>query len=148
MPEASVHRNARQPSTESANPATTSPSPLSASAAEDPPPGRAPRATMPSKVGASHSPRRRWRRQRPGDHPEAILTLERPEKLNALTRPMWKRLGEVFEELSASDAVRCIIIRGDIGDEDFCRQAVEQTVKKFGKIDILVNNAAVQFPHR
>ena len=36
----------------------------------------------------------------------------RPEKLNALTRPMWKRLGEAFEALSADDAVRCIIIRG------------------------------------
>ncbi len=44
----------------------------------------------------------------------AIVTvvLNRPEKLNALTRPMWKRLGEVFEELSADDAVRCIVIRG------------------------------------
>jgi enoyl-CoA hydratase/carnithine racemase len=46
------------------------------------------------------------------DGPIATVVLNRPEKLNALTRPMWKRLGEVFEELSASDAVRCIIIRG------------------------------------
>jgi enoyl-CoA hydratase len=42
----------------------------------------------------------------------ATVVLNRPEKLNALTRPMWKRLGEVFEELSADDAVRCVIIRG------------------------------------
>jgi enoyl-CoA hydratase/carnithine racemase len=42
----------------------------------------------------------------------ATVVLNRPEKLNALTRPMWKRLGEVFEELSASESVRCIIIRG------------------------------------
>ena len=42
----------------------------------------------------------------------ATVVLNRPEKLNALTRPMWKRLGEVFEELSADDAVRCIVIRG------------------------------------
>jgi len=44
--------------------------------------------------------------------PIATVVLNRPEKLNALTRPMWKRLGEVFEELSASDAIRCIVIRG------------------------------------
>jgi enoyl-CoA hydratase len=44
--------------------------------------------------------------------PIATVVLNRPEKLNALTRPMWKRLGEVFTELSASDAVRCIVIRG------------------------------------
>ncbi len=46
------------------------------------------------------------------DGPIATVVLNRPEKLNALTRPMWKRLGEVFEELSADDAVRCVVIRG------------------------------------
>lgn len=42
----------------------------------------------------------------------ATVVLNRPEKLNALTRPMWKRLGDAFEELCADDALRCIIIRG------------------------------------
>ena len=46
------------------------------------------------------------------DGPIATVVLNRPEKLNALTRPMWKRLGEVFEALSGDDAVRCIVIRG------------------------------------
>ena len=40
------------------------------------------------------------------------VVLNRPEKLNALTKPMWQRLGEVFEELSVRDDVRCIILRG------------------------------------
>lgn len=40
----------------------------------------------------------------------------------------------------------CVAIAGDIGDEPFCRQAVEQTVAKLGKLDILVNNAAEQHP--
>jgi enoyl-CoA hydratase/carnithine racemase len=40
------------------------------------------------------------------------VVLNRPEKLNALTKPMWQRLGEVFEELSARDDVRCVILRG------------------------------------
>jgi enoyl-CoA hydratase len=44
--------------------------------------------------------------------PIATVILNRPEKLNALTRPMWKRLGEAFEELSADEGVRCIVIRG------------------------------------
>jgi NAD(P)-dependent dehydrogenase (short-subunit alcohol dehydrogenase family) len=39
---------------------------------------------------------------------------------------------------------RAIKIAGDIGDESFCRKAVEQTVKQFGKVDVLVNNAAEQ----
>ncbi len=44
--------------------------------------------------------------------PIATVVLNRPEKLNALTRPMWKRLGAVFTELSADEALRCIVIRG------------------------------------
>jgi NAD(P)-dependent dehydrogenase (short-subunit alcohol dehydrogenase family) len=35
-------------------------------------------------------------------------------------------------------------IAGDVGDEKFCRDAVEKTVKEFGRLDILVNNAAEQ----
>jgi enoyl-CoA hydratase len=42
----------------------------------------------------------------------ATVVLNRPEKLNALTRAMWKQLGEAFEALSADDGVRCIVIRG------------------------------------
>jgi NAD(P)-dependent dehydrogenase (short-subunit alcohol dehydrogenase family) len=39
---------------------------------------------------------------------------------------------------------RCILIRGDVTDSSFCDDAVQQTVDEFGKIDILVNNAAFQ----
>jgi enoyl-CoA hydratase len=42
----------------------------------------------------------------------ATVVLNRPDKLNALTRPMWVRLGQVFEELHADDDVRCLVIRG------------------------------------
>ncbi len=48
----------------------------------------------------------------------ATVVLNRPEKLNALTRPMWQRLGETMRELSADDALRCIVIRG-AGDKSF-----------------------------
>jgi NAD(P)-dependent dehydrogenase (short-subunit alcohol dehydrogenase family) len=41
---------------------------------------------------------------------------------------------------------RCIPIAGDVGDEQFCIEAVERTVKEFGRLDILVNNAAEQHP--
>ncbi len=39
---------------------------------------------------------------------------------------------------------RCILIPGDVAHRGFCRQAVELTVAEFGKLDILVNNAAFQ----
>jgi NAD(P)-dependent dehydrogenase (short-subunit alcohol dehydrogenase family) len=41
---------------------------------------------------------------------------------------------------------KCILIPGDIGDEGFCKDAVKQTAKELKRLDILVNNAAVQFP--
>lgn len=41
---------------------------------------------------------------------------------------------------------RCLLIAGDVGDEAFCRQAVKQAVDAFGRLDILVNNAAEQHP--
>ncbi len=52
------------------------------------------------------------------DGPIATVVLNRPHKLNALTKPMWKRLGQVMEELSADDGLRCIVIRG-AGEKSF-----------------------------
>jgi NAD(P)-dependent dehydrogenase (short-subunit alcohol dehydrogenase family) len=39
---------------------------------------------------------------------------------------------------------RAIAIAGDVGDSQFCRRTVEQAAKQFGRIDVLVNNAAEQ----
>jgi NAD(P)-dependent dehydrogenase (short-subunit alcohol dehydrogenase family) len=39
---------------------------------------------------------------------------------------------------------RCLLIQGDVIDPEFCRSAVGRTVKEFGRLDILVNNAAFQ----
>ncbi|MES2937645.1 MAG: SDR family oxidoreductase [Pseudomonadota bacterium] len=39
---------------------------------------------------------------------------------------------------------RCVLIPGDLKDPAFCNSAVERTVQAFGKLDILVNNAAFQ----
>lgn len=41
---------------------------------------------------------------------------------------------------------QCIALAGDIGTQEFCRDAVRDTLKKFGKLDIVVNNAAEQHP--
>lgn len=39
----------------------------------------------------------------------------------------------------------CIIMSGDISDKNFCKKIVKKTLEKFGKIDVLVNNAGVQY---
>jgi NAD(P)-dependent dehydrogenase (short-subunit alcohol dehydrogenase family) len=41
---------------------------------------------------------------------------------------------------------KAILIPGDIGDEAFCKEAIDRTVQEFGKLDIVVNNAAEQHP--
>ena len=41
---------------------------------------------------------------------------------------------------------RCLLLAGDIGDEGFCRQAVQRTVSELGGLNVLVNNAAEQHP--
>lgn len=43
---------------------------------------------------------------------------------------------------------RCLTIAGDIGEEKFCKTIIKQTISLFGKIDILVNNAAEQHPQK
>ncbi|HEY2818752.1 MAG TPA: enoyl-CoA hydratase-related protein [Casimicrobiaceae bacterium] len=46
------------------------------------------------------------------DGPVAMVLLNRPEKLNALTKAMWRQLGATIETLDRDDDVRCVIIRG------------------------------------
>ncbi|MCR3760637.1 SDR family oxidoreductase [Clostridium felsineum] len=41
---------------------------------------------------------------------------------------------------------KCTLMPGDIGNMDFCSYAIENTIREYDKIDILVNNAAVQYP--
>jgi enoyl-CoA hydratase len=52
----------------------------------------------------------------------ATVALNNPERLNALNKAMWTRLGEVMRELSADDALRCIVVRG-AGEKAFAAGA-------------------------
>ncbi|AGT31046.1 short-chain dehydrogenase [Geobacillus genomosp. 3] len=53
---------------------------------------------------------------------------------------------EETKRLVEQEGRRCLAIAGDIGDEAFCKEAVKQTIEAFGKLDIVVNNAAEQHP--
>lgn len=50
--------------------------------------------------------------------------------------------------LVEKESREALLLRGDIADPDFCRDAVTETIKAFGRLDVLVNNAAEQHPTR
>lgn len=54
------------------------------------------------------------------------------------------RLAETAEELGAKTSVGAHA--RDIGDDGACRDLIEQTLKQLGRIDVLINNAAVLAP--
>src|SRR4051794_17678961 len=49
-----------------------------------------------------------------------------------------------YVEQAGRKAVR---VRGDISHEDHCRQLVDRAFHEFGRLDVLVNNAAYQMTH-
>ena len=50
------------------------------------------------------------------------------------------------KHLIEKEGRECLIIKGDLKKESFCRKIVSDTIEKFGTLNILVNNAAMQFP--
>ena len=52
----------------------------------------------------------------------ATVTLNNPERLNALNKTMWARLGGVMRELSTEDSLRCVVLRG-AGEKAFAAGA-------------------------
>ncbi|MFZ7132158.1 MAG: SDR family oxidoreductase [Eubacteriales bacterium] len=60
-------------------------------------------------------------------------------------------LYECSDALETKNAIenlghKCLLIEGDIRHESFCKEAIKKTIHNLGHLDILVNNAAVQFP--
>ncbi len=53
---------------------------------------------------------------------------------------------EETKKLVEKEKRNCLLISGDIGKEEFCKEAIQKTVDAFGKLDILVNGAAEQHP--
>jgi NAD(P)-dependent dehydrogenase (short-subunit alcohol dehydrogenase family) len=51
---------------------------------------------------------------------------------------------DITQAAVEKEGSRAIKIKGDVGDEAFCRDAVERTMGEFGRLDILVNNAGEQ----
>lgn len=55
---------------------------------------------------------------------------------------------ERTKELVENEGRKCLLLKGDLKKETFSRKIVEKTIKHFGHLNILVNNAAMQFPEQ
>ena len=53
---------------------------------------------------------------------------------------------EVTKKIIEEKGSSCLLLPGDIGEEKFCKEAVDKIIKQYNKIDILVNNAGEQHP--
>lgn len=54
------------------------------------------------------------------------------------------RDAEDTRALVEAEGQRCLLLKGDVGSADFCREMIEKTVSELGGLNILVNNAAEQ----
>lgn len=59
-----------------------------------------------------------------------------------------KEDAEETKSLVEEKGRRALLIQSDISKEANCQEIVQKTIAEFGKIDILVNNAAIQVPHQ
>lgn len=86
----------------------------------------------------------------------AMVTLNKPEKMNALNLEMWDGLAKAFQALSADDSLRCIVLRGaggkafaagaDVAEFAAVRSNVEQA-RAFANITHTAMQAIATCPH-
>lgn len=84
------------------------------------------------------------------------ISLNKPEKLNAMDLPMWQALGDAFVSANADTAVRCIVLKGeggkafaagaDIGEFETVRATAEQA-KDYDQVMRRALTAVRQSPH-
>lgn len=74
----------------------------------------------------------------------AVLYAREGADIAIMYLPVEQSDAEETQRAVEAEGHKALLIAGDVTDSDFCQRAVEQTVQEYGKLDILVNNAAYQ----
>ena len=74
----------------------------------------------------------------------AVLYAREGSNIAIVYLPEEQRDADETKQAIENEGRECELIPGDVKDPRFCREAVKRTVKHFGRLDILVNNAAYQ----
>jgi len=74
----------------------------------------------------------------------AVLYAREGADVAIVSLPEERPDAEETAEHVRAEGRRCLLIPGDVKDSSFCEKAVERTAAEFGKLDVLVNNAAYQ----
>lgn len=74
----------------------------------------------------------------------AVLYAREGANVAIVYLPAEQRDAEETRRAIEAEGQRALLIPGDVTDARFCQQAVDRTVREFGQLDILVNNAAYQ----
>lgn len=53
---------------------------------------------------------------------------------------------EATRQAVEAEGGKCVLLKGDVGEESFCKEAVQTAVDELGGLNVLVNNAAEQHP--
>jgi NAD(P)-dependent dehydrogenase (short-subunit alcohol dehydrogenase family) len=75
----------------------------------------------------------------------AILFAREGADLAIVYRPAEEEDVKNVKAMVEQEGRRCLLVPGDVKDPSFCRDAVHRAVAAFGRLDLLINNAAVMY---
>jgi len=74
----------------------------------------------------------------------AVLFAREGASVTIAYLPAEQQDAEVTADLVGQEGQRCYLCAGDLKEREFCDQVVSDTIKHYGRLDLLVNNAAYQ----
>lgn len=75
----------------------------------------------------------------------AQLFASKGYNLTLICKKSMDKLNSLVSELRQNNYIEILAFAGDVGDFDFMKKCVDETIKQFGSIDVLINNAGISY---